>query len=234
MSCFYNKALTENPFPQKTKLQSLHLQVGRCILFVYMEHGVLLSTRCVNMSMALPNWKLSLFAFCLTQTAFLLLTQTLNSGHSQTHHIHLSIKKGVTYLSIWMKTLELILSAPQAVSQRNDKRTRQNCNLGAQLAYSWSAAETAVRQKTAQKINMEMAQDTDIPPSSSDFLGTSQQSQWQANSLLSLPLFRFVFSEAVRIFLFTSARPALPTDQLSWGEFSCCPLPVIRALQSQT
>lgn len=63
---------------------------------------------------------------------------------------------------------------------------------------------------------------------------TFQQSQWWANCQISLPLSRLLFSQAIKIFLFTSTRPALPTDQLSRGEVSCCSLPVIRALQSQT
>lgn len=65
-----------------------------------------------------------------------------------------------------MKTLQMILSGPQAVSQCDEKRTRQNCNFGAQLAYSWSAEEPAVH-KITQKINMEMVQDTNILPRSS-------------------------------------------------------------------
>lgn len=34
---------------------------------------------------------------------------------------------------------------------------QKNCNFSAQLAYSWSAEESAVQQKITQKINMEMA-----------------------------------------------------------------------------
>lgn len=53
-------------------------------------------------------------------------------------------------------------------------------------------------------------------------------------SPLSLPLFHLVFSQAIKKNLFISAQPALPTDQLSQGEFFFHPLPVITALQSQT
>jgi len=65
-----------------------------------MVHAVLLSTQCANTSMALPNGKLGLFAFCLIQTGSLLVTQPLNCGHSQIHHICLSENKKVTGLSI--------------------------------------------------------------------------------------------------------------------------------------
>ena len=161
--------------------------------------------------MALPNGKLGLFAFCLIQTGSLLVTQPLNCGHSQIHHICLSENKKVTGLSIWVKTLELMLSGPWAVSQCNDKRTRRNCNFSAQLAYSWSAEESAVQHDYSKDKHGNGAWHR-IPPCSSDFLGTSQQSQWRANCQLSLPLFRLAFSQAIKMFLFTSAGPDLCTE----------------------
>lgn len=122
------------------------------------------------------------------------------------------------------------MSGPWAISQCDDKRTRQNCNFGAQLTYSWSAEDPAVQQKITHEINMKMVQDTKIPSHSSDLLGTfsSLNEHGTASSPSHFP------TQAIRAFLFTSVRPALPSDQLSREEVSCCPVPVIRALQSHT
>lgn len=79
-----------------------------------------------------------------------------------------------------------------------------------------------------------MVQDIRIQSCYSDFLWTFLQFQWGGNCHLFLPLFHLIFSQAIKKFLFISAQPALPTDQLSRGEFSLHPLPVITALQSQT
>lgn len=119
----------------------------------------------------------------------------------------------------WGMVLKLTLSGPGAISQGNDKRTRQNCNFVAQLMYSWSAEDPAVQQNITHKINMKMAQNTRIPPRSSDLLGTfSILNERQTASSPSL-----FPSQAIKIFLFASSRPALPTDQFSWGEVSGCP-----------
>lgn len=77
---------------------------------------------------------------------------------------------------------------------------------------------------------MKMVQDTKIPSHSSDLLGTfsSLNEHGTASSPSCFP------TQATRAFLFTSVRPALPSDQFSWEEVSCCPVPVIRALQSHT
>lgn len=79
-----------------------------------------------------------------------------------------------------------------------------------------------------------MVQGTSIQPCYSDLLWTFQQSQWGGNCHLFLPLSHLVFSQPIKFFLFISAWPDFPTDQLCPGEFSSHPLPVITALHSQT
>lgn len=135
-----------------------------------------------------------------------------------------------------MKTLKVIFSSPLAVSsvlsvqwQKNQTEQQLQCFdcifvectrvCCSSKGYSWDKHE--------------MVQDT-IQSCYSDFLWTFQQSQWGRNCHLFLPHFHLVFSQAIKTFLFISAQPALPTDQLSQGEFFFHPLPVITALQSQT
>lgn len=79
-----------------------------------------------------------------------------------------------------------------------------------------------------------MVQDTSIQSCYSDLLWPFQLSQWGGNCHLFLPLFHWVFSQAIKKILFISAWPDLATDHLSPREFSSHPLPVITALHSQT